>query len=180
MKNEKTRGYDDSDLLKQMADGIFEGKFSSVSEAAKHVLREDGGSNVDRLRRKYRDERWFDRAKQSFINENLNTAEDAYNTPCIISVKSMFLDFGGTLATFFKYPVKHLKGMFLTAYYDAFFARFMFLSALFSLGLSSTMLLTEPLIATVGTAFIGLFMMALSVGLYHEHKDEPPQTVFKW
>lgn len=58
----RTIGYDDSTNLKAMADGIVVKKYGSVDEAAKNVLGEDGGSNVDRLRRKFREQGWYERS----------------------------------------------------------------------------------------------------------------------
>lgn len=48
------RGYDDKENLMKMAVGLDDGTFSSVHQAARFVLDEDGGPNVDRLPRKYR------------------------------------------------------------------------------------------------------------------------------
>jgi len=48
------RGYDDKENLMKMAAGLDDGTFTSVHQAARFVLHEDGGPNVDRLRRKYR------------------------------------------------------------------------------------------------------------------------------
>jgi cytosine/uracil/thiamine/allantoin permease len=48
------RGYDDSKNLTAMADGLANGKYASVHQAAKSVLEEQAGPNVDRRRRKYR------------------------------------------------------------------------------------------------------------------------------
>lgn len=53
------RGYDDTQMLQEMAEGVFSRKYGSVDEAAKAVTGEEGGSNVDRLRRKFRTDDWF-------------------------------------------------------------------------------------------------------------------------
>lgn len=60
------RGYDDGKLLEEIAVGIFEQRFASVDEGAKFVTGEDGGANVDRLRRKYRTENWFRRGLEIY------------------------------------------------------------------------------------------------------------------
>lgn len=53
MKN--NRGYDDTKNLLTMATGLADGTYSSVHQAARLVLNETGGPNVDRLRRKFRE-----------------------------------------------------------------------------------------------------------------------------
>lgn len=55
------RGYDDQELLRKMATGMMEREYLSVDEAARQVLGEEGGANVDRLRRKFRSENWFEK-----------------------------------------------------------------------------------------------------------------------
>ncbi|NTF17792.1 hypothetical protein G6L37_05215 [Agrobacterium rubi] len=64
---EGTRGYDDTAYLAEMADGVIRKRFTSVDEAARSVLGEDGGSNVDRLRRKYREQNWHDRGLYAYV-----------------------------------------------------------------------------------------------------------------
>lgn len=49
------RGYDDTKSLLTMATGLADGTYSSVHQAARLVLNETGGPNVDRLRRKFRE-----------------------------------------------------------------------------------------------------------------------------
>ncbi|TLX17116.1 hypothetical protein [Rhizobium sp. MHM7A] len=49
------RGYDDTAHLMKMATGLADGTFVSVHQAARQILNEPDGPNVDRLRRKYRD-----------------------------------------------------------------------------------------------------------------------------
>lgn len=63
----KQRGYDDSPLLKRMADGLVSREFGSVDEAAKSVLGEDTGSNVDRLRRKFREQGWYEKGLNDYV-----------------------------------------------------------------------------------------------------------------
>jgi hypothetical protein len=52
-----TRGYDDS--------------ISSVDEAARSVLGEDAGSNVDRLRRKFREQGWYERGLADYVEAEI-------------------------------------------------------------------------------------------------------------
>jgi hypothetical protein len=67
-----TRGYDDSRYLKEMADGIIVRRFSSMEEAAKTVLGEESGSNVDRLRRKFREQNWYERGLSDYVDAEIN------------------------------------------------------------------------------------------------------------
>lgn len=70
-RNETTRGYDDTETLRRMSAGIFSREFGSVDEAAKAVLKEDGGSNVDRLRRKYREQNWHERGLSEYVEAEI-------------------------------------------------------------------------------------------------------------
>lgn len=67
----KQRGYDDSALLKRMADGLVLREFGSVDEAAKSVLEEESGSNVDRLRRKFREQGWYERGLNDHVEAQI-------------------------------------------------------------------------------------------------------------
>jgi hypothetical protein len=67
----QTRGYDDSAHLKEMADGIITRRFASVEEAAKAVLGEEAGSNVDRLRRKFREQNWYERGLSDYVEAKI-------------------------------------------------------------------------------------------------------------
>ncbi len=67
----KQRGYDDSALLKRMADGLVSREFGSVDEAAKAVLEEDSGSNVDRLRRKFREQGWYEKGLNDHVEAQI-------------------------------------------------------------------------------------------------------------
>lgn len=69
--NEMQRGYDDTGHLKQMAAGLVVRTFGSVDEAAKAVLGEDGGSNVDRLRRKFREQRWYEKGLAEYMDAEI-------------------------------------------------------------------------------------------------------------
>jgi hypothetical protein len=65
------RGYDDNAYLKEMADGIVSRRFSSVDEAARAVLCEEPGSNVDRLRRKFREQGWYERGLNDYVEAEI-------------------------------------------------------------------------------------------------------------
>lgn len=67
----RQRGYDDSALLKRMADGLVSREFGSVDEAAKAVLEEDSGSNVDRLRRKFREQGWYEKGLNDYVEAQI-------------------------------------------------------------------------------------------------------------
>jgi hypothetical protein len=72
MNNETTmRGYDDSDLLQKMAEGLVTREFGSVDEAAKVVLGEESGSNVDRLRRKFREQGWYEVGLSQYVEAKI-------------------------------------------------------------------------------------------------------------
>jgi hypothetical protein len=71
-KANQLRGYDDSHYLKEMADGIITRRFASVEEAAKAVLDEEAGSNVDRLRRKFREQNWYERGLNDYVEAEIN------------------------------------------------------------------------------------------------------------
>lgn len=71
-KTTSLRGYDDSPYLKEMADGIITRRFASVEEAAKAVLGEEAGSNVDRLRRKFREQNWYERGLNDYVEAEIN------------------------------------------------------------------------------------------------------------
>jgi hypothetical protein len=66
------RGYDDSRYLKEMADGIIIRRFASVEDAAKTVLGEETGSNIDRLRRKFREQNWYERGLNDYVDAEIN------------------------------------------------------------------------------------------------------------
>lgn len=68
---ETFKGYDDSAHLKAMADGIITRKYNSVDEAAKAVLGEEGGSNIDRLRRKYREQNWHEKGLAAYVEAEI-------------------------------------------------------------------------------------------------------------
>lgn len=65
------RGYDDTAYLSEMSKGIVSRRFTSVDEAARTVLGEKSGSNVDRLRRKFRDQKWYERGLQAYVAEEI-------------------------------------------------------------------------------------------------------------
>jgi hypothetical protein len=81
----KQRGYDDTTYLTEMAEGMVTRRFASVEDAAKTVLDETGGSNVDRLRRKFREQGWYERGLESYVQAEIaRRREDA--TPELVSV----------------------------------------------------------------------------------------------
>lgn len=65
------RGYDDTPMLRDMAEGMFSRKYGSVDEAARAVTGEDGGSNVDRLRRKFRTDGWFEKGLNDYVEATI-------------------------------------------------------------------------------------------------------------
>jgi hypothetical protein len=69
--NDTTRGYPDDKYLKEMAAGVISKRFGSVDEAAKAVLNEEAGSNVDRLRRKFREQDWFSRGLSEYVEAEI-------------------------------------------------------------------------------------------------------------
>lgn len=71
------RGYDDSAALVEMADGLITRRYSSVDEAAKTVLCEDGGSNVDRLRRKFREQNWYEKGLEAYVERELEKRRES-------------------------------------------------------------------------------------------------------
>lgn len=71
MGNEMQRGYDDTAYLTDMASGLLSRKYHSVDEAAKAVLSEDGGSNVDRLRRKFREQNWYEKGLSDYVEAEI-------------------------------------------------------------------------------------------------------------
>lgn len=70
-KTENSRGYDDTHYLTEMAAGIVTRRFSSVDEAAKKVLGNSSSSNADRLRRKFREQKWYERGLNDYVEAEL-------------------------------------------------------------------------------------------------------------
>jgi hypothetical protein len=54
-----------------MAEGVVTRRFASVDEAAKAVIGEETGSNVDRLRRKFREQNWYDRGLKDYVEAEI-------------------------------------------------------------------------------------------------------------
>lgn len=69
--NEMQRGYDDTGYLSEMAEGLVSRRFASVDEAAKSVLCEEAGSNVDRLRRKFREQNWYQKGLAAHVEAEI-------------------------------------------------------------------------------------------------------------
>jgi hypothetical protein len=65
------KGYDDSAALQEMAAGVITRRFASVDEAAKAVIGEASGSNVDRLRRKYREQNWHQKGLDDYVDAEI-------------------------------------------------------------------------------------------------------------
>ncbi|NTF16868.1 hypothetical protein G6L37_00315 [Agrobacterium rubi] len=71
MGGEMQRGYDDTRYLGEMAAGLVTRRYQKVDEAAKAVLGEDGGSNVDRLRRKFREQNWYEKGLSDYMEAEI-------------------------------------------------------------------------------------------------------------
>ena len=65
---EMQRGYDDTGYLSEMAAGLVSRRFTSVDEAARAVLDDEAGSNVDRLRRKFREQGWYEKGLAAHVD----------------------------------------------------------------------------------------------------------------
>lgn len=70
-ENISTKGYDDNATLKAMAAGLINRRFSSVDEAARTLIGEPSGSNVDRLRRKYREQNWHQKGLDEYVEAEI-------------------------------------------------------------------------------------------------------------
>lgn len=68
---QENKGYDDRFRLREMAIGVVTRRFGSVDEAAKSVLGEEAGSNVDRLRRKFREQQWYERGLKEYVDAEI-------------------------------------------------------------------------------------------------------------
>lgn len=71
MTSTAQRGYDDTGYLQEMAKGLIVRTWGSVDEAAKAVLGEEAGSNVDRLRRKFREQNWYERGLTDHVEAEI-------------------------------------------------------------------------------------------------------------
>lgn len=67
----KQRGYDDTELLTRMARGLILREFSSVDDAAKTVIGDAHPSNAERLRRKFREQNWYERGLQDYVTSEI-------------------------------------------------------------------------------------------------------------
>jgi hypothetical protein len=81
MTNTSARGYDDTRELMEMAVGLFEGRFKSVDQAARTVLSDPKQSNVDRLRRKFRQQGWMDKGREEFLRQSLEPSVEDDDQP---------------------------------------------------------------------------------------------------
>lgn len=115
------RGYDDSRYLKEMADGIIVRRYASVEDAAKSVLGEDTGSNIDRLRRKFREQNWYDRGLNDYVEAEINRrqAEELSEAPDNWFVNSKGVPMGAreiTAVKWFLAVINHLTPSAFFAY----------------------------------------------------------------
>jgi hypothetical protein len=66
-------------MTTEMADGMVTRRFDSVEEAVKTVLGESGGSNVDRLRRKFREQGWYERGLDAYVQAEIARRQEGVN-----------------------------------------------------------------------------------------------------
>ncbi|NTF17149.1 hypothetical protein G6L37_01725 [Agrobacterium rubi] len=89
------RGYDDTRELLAMAVGLARGTYRSVEHAARSVLKDPTQSNVDRLRRKYRQHGWAERGRAELLREHGTGTgpdqDDAEFAADFFNLKRMFL-----------------------------------------------------------------------------------------
>lgn len=110
------RGYDDTKYLEAMGHGIMTGEYSSVEQAARAILQEDGGSNVDRLRRKFRQDGWFVKSRDEYVRFIRYGPKPVlrYGEP-----KNMTLYGLQAGIRFWKHPVKNALVILKGGYHDA-------------------------------------------------------------
>jgi hypothetical protein len=110
------RGYDDTKYLEAMGHGIMTGEYSSVEQAARAVLQEDGGSNVDRLRRKFRQDGWFVKSRDEYVRFIRYGPKPVfrYGEP-----KNMTLYGFQAGIRFWKHPIKNAIVIIKGGYHDA-------------------------------------------------------------
>ncbi len=105
MTSSSARGYDDTKELKEMAIGIFDGRFKSVDHAARSVLSDPKQSNVDRLRRKFRQQGWMDKGRDEFLHRAKLAPE---NDGDPFSLK----DYMYVVAVRLRHPISTLRDIF--------------------------------------------------------------------
>jgi hypothetical protein len=114
-RENKLRGYDDTKYLEAMGRGIMLGEYSSVEQAARSVLGEASGSNVDRLRRKFRQEGWFVKSRDEYVREL------RYGPKPHIAYEGQPKSWGYTLRggmRFWRNPVSHSRRILTERYFD--------------------------------------------------------------
>jgi hypothetical protein len=103
-----TRGYDDTHELMEMAVGIFDGRFKSVEHAARSVLPDASQSNIDRLRRKFRQQAWIDKGRQEFLRRAAAPTE----TPDDDYPPASFADYIRAIGIRIRHPRATLRSIF--------------------------------------------------------------------
>jgi hypothetical protein len=127
------RGYDDTGYLTDMAEGLVVRTWGSVDEAAKAVLGEEGGSNVDRLRRKFREQNWYERGLSAHVEaeiarRGLSTtpgwlcAANKIRSACLAPLQTLSAVGGAVRARFVSGPPKNSMVAFSLATTLAFVA----------------------------------------------------------
>lgn len=106
MTSSSARGYDDTKELMEMAIGIFDGRFKSVENAARSVLSDPTQSNVDRLRRKFRQQNWMNKGREEFLRRSLepDVVQDGRETT--------FSDYIRVILLRLRHPVTTVQAIF--------------------------------------------------------------------
>lgn len=106
MTNNSARGYDDTKELMEMAIGIFDGRFKSVEHAARSVLSDPKQSNVDRLRRKFRQQDWMNKGREEFLRRSLepDVAQDGR--------EATFSDYVRVIVLKLRHPMTTVQAIF--------------------------------------------------------------------
>lgn len=182
MKTHSVRGYDDTQSLTEMADGIISGKYASVTDAAKSVLNEDGGSNVDRLRRKYRDEKWFEQALRGLHDE---IGDKAKETPDTLSLREMVIDFFAVLSIPYRSPVKFLKEVFTMQYLNSAITKVATISAFAGLLPVISIAKNEGInlewfLLTCCVFLISQIPLGFASRIHRDYSDVEPDFYVKW
>lgn len=184
MNTKNARGYDDTLHLEQMAKGIIEGRYSSVTEAAKKVLGEDAGSNVDRLRRKFRDDGSFQRGREGYVEKATMSNHEETEVEKVSFFVGLF-EIVKALSRFYRSPLLYLKGIFFTTYMHSLFIRMLTFGWIIGLINVGSRVHKEGfnLDAIAGVSLVFLFthlFFGLGLMLYDIYKDEKPDVVLTW
>lgn len=107
MTSTSARGYDDTAELMEMAIGIFDGRFKSVENAARSVLSNPTQSNVDRLRRKFRQQDWMNKGRQEFLRRSLE--------PDVVQSgrEATFSEYVRVIPVRLRHPVTTIRAIFI-------------------------------------------------------------------